>query len=88
MMARPRQELHRATIGQVKSAAAKAEPETTTGAHRPVVDTTLIDAMLNLTPEERLRQNDRLLRTIQELRDGFATRRTDDPALETGRSEG
>lgn len=43
------------------------------------VDLTLIDAMLALSPEERLRQNDRVLRMIQELRDGFADQ-PDDPA--------
>lgn len=37
-----------------------------------LVDPTLIDALLALTPEERLRQNDRMLQTIQELRDGFS----------------
>ena len=42
--------------------------------------------MLALLPEERLRQNDRLVGTIQELRDGFATRRTDSAAVETGLS--
>ena len=45
------------------------------------VDVSLIDAMLALTPEQRLRQNDRMLRTIQELNDGFAARRADDPSL-------
>lgn len=49
------------------------------------LDVSLIDAMLALTPEQRLRQNDRMLRTIQELNDGFAARRADDPALPTGR---
>lgn len=48
------------------------------------VDVTLIDAMLALTPEERLLQNDRMIQTIQELRDGFAARPPDDPAHETG----
>ena len=49
------------------------------------LDVSLIDAMLALTPEQRLRQNDRMLRTIQELNDGFAARRADDPALPPGR---
>lgn len=40
------------------------------------VDTTLIDEMLKLTPTERIRQNDRVLRMIEELRDAFA-RNTD-----------
>jgi hypothetical protein len=42
---------------------------------RVAVDSTLVDDLLALTPEERLRQNDRMLRTIQELRDGFAAAR-------------
>jgi hypothetical protein len=49
------------------------------------LDVSLIDAMLALTPEQRLRQNDRMLRTIQELNDGFAARRAHDPSLPTGR---
>ncbi|HQR29148.1 MAG TPA: hypothetical protein PLL32_01985 [Anaeromyxobacteraceae bacterium] len=44
------------------------------------VDVTLVDAMLALTPEERLRQNDRMIRTIEELRNGFAAARARDPA--------
>jgi hypothetical protein len=36
------------------------------------VDASLVDAMLRLTPEQRLRQNDRMLRTIKDLRDAFA----------------
>jgi hypothetical protein len=48
------------------------------------VDVTLIDAMLALTPEERLLQNDRMIQTIQELRDGFAARHLDDPSHEAG----
>lgn len=50
-----------------------------------LVDPTLIDALLALTPEERLRQNDRMLQTIQELRDGFSAGRPDDPAHRAGR---
>jgi hypothetical protein len=48
------------------------------------VDTSLVDEMLRLTPEERLRQNDRMLRTIKDLRDAFAARRPDDAAREAG----
>ena len=66
-----------------------ANPSPTTGTpvddERVSVDLTLIDAMLALTPEERLRQNDRMLRTIQELRDGFAATRPDDAARAPGR---
>jgi hypothetical protein len=49
-----------------------------------VVETSLVDAMLRLTPEERLRQNDRMLRTVKDLRDAFATRRADDASREAG----
>ncbi len=48
------------------------------------VDITLIAAMLALTPEQRLQQNDRTLVMLQELRDGLA--RVDQPPRETGRS--
>jgi hypothetical protein len=47
------------------------------------VDVTLIDAMLALTPEERLLQNDRMIQTIQELRDGFAAREPDDASRDS-----
>jgi hypothetical protein len=36
------------------------------------IDVTLIDAMLALTPEQRILQNDRTLAMIEELRDGLA----------------
>ena len=36
------------------------------------VDASLIDEMLALSPEERLRHNDRMLRTIELLRQGIA----------------
>lgn len=44
------------------------------------VDVTLVDACLALTPEQRLLQNDRVIATIQELRDGFEDSRADQPA--------
>jgi hypothetical protein len=50
----------------------------------PEVDVTLIDATLALTPRERLEQNDRMLRMIAELRDGFANAKPDDAARDTG----
>ncbi len=37
-----------------------------------LVDGSLIDAMLDLTPAERLRLNDRMIQTIEELRDAVA----------------
>ncbi len=36
------------------------------------VDVSLVAAFLALTPEERFEQNDRMVRTILELRRGFA----------------
>jgi hypothetical protein len=36
------------------------------------VDITLIDSLLELTPEQRIRQNDLVLRAIEELRDALA----------------
>jgi hypothetical protein len=39
----------------------------------PLVDESLIDAMMALSPEERLRQNDRMVRTILLLRQGRET---------------
>lgn len=72
---------------RVKSRAAFVAPRVEGSDAHPLVDPTLIDATLALTPEERLRQNDRMLQTIQELRDGFATRRPDDAAVETSRRE-
>jgi len=39
------------------------------------VDITLIQETLALTPQQRIQQNDRVLRMIEELRDGFAKSR-------------
>ena len=39
------------------------------------VDITLIQETLALTPQQRLQQNDRVLRMIEELRDGVAKSR-------------
>ncbi|HTJ43593.1 MAG TPA: hypothetical protein VL463_15920 [Kofleriaceae bacterium] len=41
-------------------------------AEREDVDETLIVEMLKLTPTERIRQNDRVQRMIEELRDAVA----------------
>lgn len=35
------------------------------------IDVTLIDETLRMTPEQRLLLNDRMIRTVTELRDGF-----------------
>jgi hypothetical protein len=48
---------------------------------RADVDVTLIEALLEMTPEERILQNDRTLAMIQELRDGLA--RASQPARDT-----
>jgi hypothetical protein len=47
---------------------------------RPLVDASLIQEMLRLSPEERLLQNDRTIATIEELRRAFAARQPDAPA--------
>jgi hypothetical protein len=57
---------------------------TVAGAAGVSVDVTLIDSMLALSPEERLRQNDRMIRTIEELRHGFAAARAHDAARQAG----
>jgi hypothetical protein len=60
-------------------------PEPPDPAARPgVVDETLLDAMLALSPEERLRLNDRMVLTIQELRHGFAAAGLDHAAGPAG----
>jgi hypothetical protein len=61
-----------------------AQPETRAASPVVATDPTLIDAMLAFSPEERLRQNDRMLRTIQELRDGFAATEPHHPAGAAG----
>jgi hypothetical protein len=38
-----------------------------------LVDESLIDAMMALTPEERLHHNDRMVRTVLLLRQGWET---------------
>jgi hypothetical protein len=49
-----------------------------------VVDQTLLDTLLALSPEERLRLNDRMALTIQELRDGFDAAEPDHAARPAG----
>jgi len=44
---------------------------------RRMVDATLVSEMLRMSPEERLRQNDRAVATIKELRRAFAAKRAD-----------
>ncbi|MBE7451296.1 MAG: hypothetical protein HS111_21095 [Kofleriaceae bacterium] len=46
------------------------------------VDRSLIREMLRLTPDQRLEQNDRMLRMIEELRVGL---RAQEPAVGAGR---
>jgi hypothetical protein len=47
-----------------------------------LMDLTLIDEALAMTVEERLRQNDRMVRASEELRESLANarRRSDEPA--------
>jgi hypothetical protein len=49
-----------------------------------IIDLTLIEYLLGLTPEERLCLNDRMLQTIQELRDGIAAATPHDAARPAG----
>ena len=49
-----------------------------------VVDATLIDALAPLTPEERLRWNDRMATAVLELRHGFAAAEPDHAAGAAG----
>jgi hypothetical protein len=46
------------------------------------VDITLIKETLALTPQQRIQQNDRVLRMIEELRDGLA--KSGNPARDAG----
>jgi hypothetical protein len=57
----------RKTIQAEKTAVKGERP----GGIDSLVDISLIDEMLRLSPEERLLQNDRMIRTIMELRDAF-----------------
>jgi hypothetical protein len=53
------------------------------------VDDSLIDEMLPLSPEERLRHNDRMLRTIELLRQGLAAKTgREDRARRAGEKSG
>ena len=49
-----------------------------------VVDETLLDLLASLTPEERLRWNDRAAAAILELRHGFAAAEPDHAARKAG----
>jgi hypothetical protein len=49
-----------------------------------VADETLLDALAALTPEERLRWNDRMATTVLELRHGFAAAEPDHAARSAG----
>jgi hypothetical protein len=54
-----------------------------------VVDETLLEELARMTPEERLRQNDRMATTILELRHGFAAAgKPDDAPRPPGRERG
>ena len=49
------------------------------------LDVSLIDAMLALSPEERLRQNDRMVHTVLLLRPGFEAMQATMQAAHDGR---
>ncbi len=57
---------------------ANQDPSPSDEGQAPPVDESLIDAMLALSPEERLRQNDRMIRTILQLRQGLTKKAPDD----------
>jgi hypothetical protein len=44
------------------------------GTSESLVDISLIDETIRLSPEERLLQNDRMIATIMELRDAFRSK--------------
>ena len=52
---------------------------------RSTVDATLVAEMLRLSPVERLRQNDRAIATVKELRRAFAAKRSNDAARQARR---
>ena len=52
--------------------------------HPSVADETLLDVLAALTPEERLRWNDRMATTVLELRHGFAAAEPDHAARPAG----
>lgn len=49
-----------------------------------VADATLLDTLRGLSPEERLRWNDRAVATVLELRHGFAAAQPHDAARPAG----
>jgi hypothetical protein len=63
---------------------ALAAPASNPRSHATVADQTLLDALAELTPEERLRWNDRMATTILELRNGFAAGEPDHAARPAG----
>jgi hypothetical protein len=58
----------------------RTDPPPDTGPPAGVADETLLDLLAALTPEERLRWNDRAAATIGELRHGFAAAEPHDAA--------
>jgi hypothetical protein len=62
-------------VGVLSDSSMKSDTEPDSVESAPsLVDESLISAMLELSPEERLRQNDRMVRTILLLRQGLAPR--------------
>ncbi|MFO0582409.1 MAG: hypothetical protein U0229_09070 [Anaeromyxobacter sp.] len=52
-----------------------------------VFDQTLFDELARMTPEERLRHNDRMVATLRELRDAFAAAGKPDHAARSSGGE-
>jgi len=63
---------------------ASTEPSAAEPCRPAVADATLLAELAALTPEERLRWNDRLATTILELRHGFAAAEPDHAARPAG----
>ena len=62
-------------MNSVNSESNRETPPSGATALTAEVDLSLIDAMLRMTPEQRLEQHDRMLQTIQGLREGWARTR-------------
>lgn len=58
----------------------KRPPAQAAAGERPAVDVTLIDAMLQMSPVERLRQNDRMAAVAMKLKEAFARKTAEWPS--------
>ena len=72
------------TAGEMVSSRSMGNDSVDDSTESTLGDASLIDAMLALTPEERLRQNDRMVRTVLLLRRGWEAMK----ATTTGNDDG